>query len=94
MRFYTGSLFPETYKNQIFIAEHGSWNRSSKIGYRISLVRLDERGQALSYETFAEGWLSNDTVTGRPVDVLVWRDGSLLVSDDFGGKIYRITWRG
>lgn len=94
MRFYTGNLFPKTYKNQIFIAEHGSWNRSNKIGYRISLVRLDERGQAHSYETFAEGWLSDDVVSGRPVDVLVWRDGSLLVSDDFGDKIYRIMWRG
>jgi glucose/arabinose dehydrogenase len=91
MRFYTGDMFPTEYKNQIFIAEHGSWNRSKKIGYRVMLVKLDGN-KAVSYEPFAEGWLKGDAVSGRPVDVLVMPDGSLLVSDDYGGVIYRITY--
>jgi hypothetical protein len=95
MRFYTGSQFPAAYRNQVFIAEHGSWNRSRKIGYRLSLVRLDAAGKALSYEPFAEGWLDEATQTawGRPADVLVAADGSLLVSDDTAGAIYRIRYR-
>jgi len=92
MRFYTGDMFPAEYKNQIFIAEHGSWNRSSKIGYRIMLVNVDGNN-AVSYEPFAEGWLQGESVSGRPVDVLVMHDGSLLVSDDYGGVIYRITYQ-
>jgi glucose/arabinose dehydrogenase len=92
MRFYTGTQFPAPYHNQIFIAEHGSWNRSTKIGYRVSLVRL-ENGQAISYEPFATGWLHGTNVWGRPADVLVMPDGSLLVSDDLAGAIYRITYR-
>lgn len=91
MRFYTGSMFPETYRNRIFIAEHGSWNRSVPIGYRITVVRL-ENGKAQRYEVFAEGWLSGGTAWGRPVDVLVMPDGALLVSDDKAGAIYRITY--
>jgi glucose/arabinose dehydrogenase len=91
MTFYTGEMFPEEYKNQIFIAEHGSWNRSKKIGYRVMLVKL-EGNEAVSYEPFAEGWLQGDSVSGRPVDVLVMPDGSMLVSDDYGGMIYRITY--
>ncbi len=91
MRFYTGDAFPAAYRNQIFIAEHGSWNRSVPIGYRISLVRLQD-GQAASYEVFAEGWLQDSAVQGRPVDVLVLADGSLLVSDDLAGAVYRITY--
>ncbi len=90
MRFYTGEMFPAEYRNQIFIAEHGSWNRSTKIGYRVSLVRLRD-GKAVSYETFADGWLHDGKVWGRPVDVLVTPDGALLVSDDHAGAIYRIT---
>lgn len=93
MRFYTGSMFPEKYRNQIFIAEHGSWNRSQKIGYRISLVTLKDN-QAVSYETFAEGWLKQEKVWGRPVDLQVMPDGSLLVSDDHAGVIYRIWYEG
>lgn len=93
MRFYTGTMFPQTYWNQIFIAEHGSWNRSERIGYRVTLVRLEEN-RAVSYETFAEGWLHDGKVWGRPVDVLVMPDGSLLVSDDYAGAIYRIAYRG
>jgi len=92
LRFYTGNMFPQQYHNQLFIAEHGSWNRSKKIGYRISLVKLDGNA-AVSYETFASGWLNDvtDEVWGRPVDVLVIPDGSLLVSDDMAGVIYRIS---
>jgi glucose/arabinose dehydrogenase len=94
MRFYTGTMFPEEYRNQIFIAEHGSWNRSEPIGYRVSLVRLDEDYHVTSYEVFAEGWLQEDgKFWGRPVDVLVMPDGSLLVSDDDSGAIYRITYQ-
>ena len=93
MRFYTGTMFPAQYRNQIFIAEHGSWNRSSKIGYRVALVRL-EGSKAVAYEPFATGWLQGETVTGRPSDVLVLPDGSLLVADDYAGAIYRISYRG
>ena len=91
MRFYRGNMFPAEYRNQIFIAEHGSWNRSSKIGYRLTLVRLDPDG-TVSYEPFAEGWLQGESNWGRPVDVLVMPDGSLLVSDDQAGLIYRISY--
>ncbi len=94
MRFYTGTQFPAAYRNQVFIAEHGSWNRSRKIGYRVTLVRLDADGKALSYEPFAEGWLDGPERWGRPADVLVAPDGSLLVSDDYAGAIYRIRFRG
>jgi glucose/arabinose dehydrogenase len=96
MRFYTGTQFPAVYRDQVFIAEHGSWNRSRKIGYRITLVRLGAAGNALSYEPFAEGWLDSQSQTawGRPVDVLVASDGALLVSDDYAGAIYRIRYRG
>jgi len=92
MRFYTGTMFPEEYRNQIFIAEHGSWNRSTPIGYRVMLVRLDG-DNVPSYEPFATGWLQDGEVWGRPVDVQVLPDGSLLVSDDFNDAIYRITYR-
>jgi glucose/arabinose dehydrogenase len=92
MRFYTGAMFPPEYRNQIFIAEHGSWNRSVPIGYRITLVRL-EGNRAVHYEVFAEGWLKNGRAWGRPVDVLVMPDGALLVSDDRAGIIYRISYR-
>jgi glucose/arabinose dehydrogenase len=91
MRFYTGALFPSRYRNQIFIAEHGSWNRSTPIGYRVTVVQL-KNNQPVSYETFAEGWLQGGRPWGRPVDLLVMPDGSLLVSDDYGGKIYRISY--
>lgn len=89
--FYTGEMFPEEYRGQIFIAEHGSWNRSEKTGYRISLVRLDGN-KVVSYEPFAEGWLDGESVFGRPVDILVAPDGALLVSDDKNGLIYRISY--
>lgn len=91
VRFYTGPMFPAEYHNQIFIAEHGSWNRSSPLGYRITLAHLGENG-AIKYETFAEGWLQNGRPWGRPVDVQVMPDGALLVSDDFANAIYRINY--
>lgn len=93
MEFYTGDQFPEQYRNQIFIAEHGSWNRSKKIGYKVSLVTLDGR-KATSYQPFAEGWLDseNDETWGRPVDLELLPDGSMLVSDDFSDVIYRIYY--
>ena len=93
VKFYTGDMFPSEYRNQVFIAEHGSWNRSKKIGYRVTLVRLDGN-RAVSYEPFAYGWLQGQSVSGRPVDLLVKEDGSLLVSDDLAGKIYRISYIG
>ena len=92
MRFYTGTQFPAAYRQQVFIAEHGSWNRTEKIGYRVTLVRLDANGRAIAYEPFAEGWLEGGSVWGRPADVLVAPDGSLLVSDDGAGAIYRIRY--
>ncbi|QIX62347.1 sorbosone dehydrogenase family protein [Hymenobacter sp. BT18] len=95
MKFYTGKQFPAQYRNQIFIPEHGSWNRSKKLGYRISLVRLDATGKkALGYETFAEGWLQGQQSWGRPVCLLVLADGSLLVSDDQNDAVYRISYKG
>ena len=93
MRFYTASAFPAEYKNQIFIAEHGSWNRSEPIGYRVTLVKLDSTGRSVSYTNFAEGWLQpGGKVLGRPVDVQVMPDGALLVSDDYAGVVYRIVY--
>jgi glucose/arabinose dehydrogenase len=94
LRFYDGEQFPAQYHNQAFIAERGSWNRSVPIGYRVTLVRLNG-DQAVSYEPFAEGWLNPDgTNWGRPVDLMILPDGSLLVSDDLGGRIYRIVYTG
>ena len=93
MEFYTGSNFPSSYKNQIFIAEHGSWNRSTPLGYRVSLAKI-EGNKVIDYTTFASGWLQKDgTVLGRPVDVKVAKDGALLVSDDYAGAIYRIVYK-
>jgi len=93
MRFYTGDAFPPEYRNNIFVAEHGSWNRSAKIGYRIARVVV-ENGRVVKHEVFAEGWLQDDSVWGRPVDLEVMPDGSLLVSDDLAGVIYRIAYKG
>lgn len=77
--------------DRILIAEHGSWNRSEKIGYRVTQVTLDSTGNAVSYEPFAEGWLQGEESWGRPVDLEYLPDGSLLVSDDAGNRIYRIA---
>ncbi|WP_411829162.1 PQQ-dependent sugar dehydrogenase [Pandoraea sputorum] len=94
MRFYTGKQFPDDYRGSIFIAEHGSWDRSSKVGYRVVRVVLDAKGNVSKQEVFAQGWLGDgDAVWGRPVDLLTLPDGSLLISDDYAGAIYRITYR-
>ena len=92
MRFYTGTSFPKEYQHQIFIAHHGSWNRSKPIGYKVSMVKLDGN-HAVSNEDFATGWLIDNKYWGRPVDVQVMPDGALLVSDDFANCIYRISYK-
>lgn len=91
VRFYTGKQFPADYRDQLFIAEHGSWNRTEPVGYRIGLARI-EGDRVTSYEPFADGWLGPHGVSGRPVDLLVMPDGSLLVSDDHAGVVYRISY--
>ena len=93
MRFYTGNMFPAEYRNRVFIAQHGSWNRSKKSGYRVVTARIED-GKPVDVHPFAEGWLdvAADTAWGRPVDVQVMPDGALLVSDDQSGAIYRITY--
>lgn len=93
MRFYSGSMFPEQYRGGVFIAEHGSWNRSTPIGYRITFVPL-KGNKAKAYTVFAEGWLKGFAAWGRPVDLEVMPDGALLVSDDKKGAIYRISYGG
>jgi glucose/arabinose dehydrogenase len=92
-RFYTGSMFPPEYRNRLFIAQHGSWNRSKKSGYRVMTARIED-GKVVDYKVFLEGFLdaASDTNWGRPVDLQVMADGSLLVSDDFANAIYRITY--
>ena len=94
MRFYTGNMFDSSYKNQVFIAEHGSWNRSEPIGYRVTMVKFDNSGKSIGYSTFADGWLQpSGKVLGRPVDVEMMPDGSMLVSDDYSGAIYKIVYK-
>ncbi len=94
MTFYTGSMFPEEYRNAIFSAQHGSWNRTEPVGARVMVTRIDDEGNATT-EPFAEGWLDeNGEYLGRPVDVAQMRDGSILVSDDLAGAIYRISYEG
>ncbi len=94
MKFNTGKMFPAEYKNAIFIAEHGSWNRSIPIGYRIAVVKMDASGNPQDPEIFAEGWLQKTRdVNGRPVDVQFLPDGSMLVSDDYNGVIYKISYK-
>jgi glucose/arabinose dehydrogenase len=92
LKFYTGTMFPPEYANRLFIAQHGSWNRTRKNGYRVMMVTLDG-SKVAKYEPFVEGWLSNEQHWGRPVDLLVMQDGSLLISDDFAGVVYRVTYR-
>jgi glucose/arabinose dehydrogenase len=95
LKFYTGSLFPSQYKNQLFVALHGSWNRSKKSGYNVSLVKV-ANNKVSGHEVFASGWLDEaaQKAWGRPVDVLVLPDGSMLVSDDQANVIYRIAYKG
>ncbi|HXJ78963.1 MAG TPA: PQQ-dependent sugar dehydrogenase [Candidatus Methylomirabilis sp.] len=92
MRFYTGKMFPEKYRNAIFIARHGPWNRSNKYAADVIVVYLNANGTVKSWEPFMTGLVENNTYLGRPVDVLVLKDGSLLVSDDHAGAIYRISY--
>lgn len=93
LRFYRGRQFPDEFKNQLFVAEHGSWNRSEPHGYRIALVKFKE-GKPVSEQVFINGWLSNEgKVLGRPVDVLEMPDGSLLISDDKLGVIYKVDYK-
>jgi glucose/arabinose dehydrogenase len=94
LTFYTGEMFPEQYRKQLFIAQHGSWNRSAKVGYNILLVRLDAAGKVTGSEVFASGWLQGEDNWGRPSDVLQMPDGALLVADDQAGAIYRISYSG
>ena len=95
VKFYRGNMFPGEYRRYAFIAEHGSWNRSKKVGYRISLVKL-QGNKAVSYETFIDGWLDDSTQGqfGRPVDTLFLEDGPMFISDDYGDAIYRVWYEG
>ena len=96
MRFYTGKMFPAEYRNNIFIARHGSWNRSTKQGYDIYRVVLNENGKVMKSEPFLTGFLTDEKADppmwGRPVDVLQMKDGSLLFSDDYNGILYRVSY--
>jgi glucose/arabinose dehydrogenase len=92
LRFYTGNMFPKKYKNAIFLARHGSWNRSKKFGGDILVVYLNKNGTVKSSEVFLTGFLVNNNYIGRPVDVQPMPDGSILISDDWNGAIYRITY--
>ena len=92
MRFYTGSMFPRQYKNALFVARHGSWNKSQKQGGDVVLVKLNKDGTVKSMEPFLTGFLEDNKYVGRPVDVMQLKDGSLLVSDDWNGAVYRISY--
>lgn len=93
IQFYTGDSFPAQYRNQLFAAYHGSWNRNPPDGYKVRLMRF-ENNKAVSFEDFATGWLIDNRYWGRPVDIEVMADGSILISDDFNGVIYRISYEG
>jgi glucose/arabinose dehydrogenase len=93
MVFYTDQAFPPRYHHALFVAEHGSWNRSSKVGYQVSVMTTNPDGE-VSYEPFVTGWLQGEDAWGRPNDVLVAPDGSLLISDDKAGVIYRVRYQG
>lgn len=92
--FYTGTQFPAEYRNALLVAEHGSWNRSRKSGYRVTRMVLDDAGKVVGEEPFITGWLDGEQAAGRPVAFLQLQDGSVLLSDDRGGMIYRISYRG
>jgi glucose/arabinose dehydrogenase len=94
MRFYTGNMFPSEYRNAIFVARHGSWNRSKKFGGDIVVVSLNENGTVKSVDPFITGFIENNNYLGRPADLLVLKDGSMLISDDFNGAVYRVTYDG
>jgi glucose/arabinose dehydrogenase len=92
MRFYTGNMFPKSYKNAIIVARHGSWNKSKKQGGDVVVVKLNKDGTVKSMEPFITGFLEDNKYIGRPVDVMQLKDGSLLVSDDWNGAVYRVTY--
>ena len=92
IEFYEGGMFPAEYKNDAFVAQHGSWNRTEPAGYRIMRIKFDDDGNAVGKEVFADGWLDNGSAVGRPVDIKELPDGSILISDDFANVIYRITY--
>jgi glucose/arabinose dehydrogenase len=92
LRFYTGKMFPAAFKNQIILARHGSWNRSKKVGGDVLLVKLNKDGTMKSTEPLITGFIEENKYIGRPVDVLQMKDGSLLVSDDYNGAVYRVTY--
>lgn len=94
MHFYRGDMFPSNYKNDAFVAQHGSWDRAEPVGYRVMRITFDNDGNATGSQVFADGWLTPDGAVGRPVDVTELPDGSLLISDDFAGLIYRIWYDG
>jgi glucose/arabinose dehydrogenase len=91
LRFYRGKMFPAAYRNCLFLAAHGSWNRSSPVGYCVMLGRPDAQGTART-EVFAQGWLRGRQVSGRPVDVQEMPDGALMISDDYAGCLYRLSY--
>ena len=93
MRFYTGSMFPAKYKNAIFMARHGSWNRTKKFGGDILAVFLNKDGSVKGTEVFISGFLENNSYIGRPVDVLQMPDGAILISDDRGNRLIRVSYR-
>jgi len=94
IHFYEGDMFPAEYRGDAFVAQHGSWNRSEPFGYRVLRVRFDDAGKVAGKEVFAEGWLQGDEAWGRPVDIKELPDGSLLISDDYAGVIYRVSYSG
>ncbi len=95
VKFYTGKMFPEKYQSNIFLAEHGSWNRTKKIGYNVTFVTLDGTDKVSGHEEFISGWLDEEAqeAWGRPADVLLLDDGSLLISDDKANVIYRVSYK-
>lgn len=92
IEFYLGNAFPAAYRGALFVAEHGSWNRSEKAGYRVMVARFAADGTVASYTPFIEGWLQGAAYWGRPVDIETMADGSLLIADDHAGVVYRVTW--
>ena len=94
INFYDGHQFPSAYRHALFVAEHGSWNRSRKVGYRVMVARISKAGRVIDYEPFITGWLKGQAHWGRPVDFEVMADGSMLISDDHAGAVYRVSFGG
>jgi len=92
MRFYTGNMFPKSYKNAIIVARHGSWNRTNKFGGDVVAVHLDKDGKVKDIEPLVTGFLQDNKYIGRPDDVMLMKDGSILISDDWNGAVYRVSY--